>query len=114
MLKYIKKKHCHWQREEMQMQQQRIPLLLTPELEEKLKNEKIENIQAKFYPITYDLKPASPEDNIKFWIENELLVDYAEMQAALFPSKYKNARDYILKECTAGGKHDFTLTTLDD
>lgn len=92
----------------------RVPLLLSPEQEEKLKNEEIENIQAKFYQIRYDLKPASPEDNKKFWIENELLVEHAEMQAALFPTKYKNARDYILKECNAGGKHDFSLTTLSD
>ena len=92
----------------------RVPLLLSPEQEKKLKNEEIENTQAKFYSITYDLKLATPEEVEKLWIEEELLAEYAEMQAALFPSKYKNARDYILKECTAGGKHDFTLTTLDD
>ena len=90
-------------------------IILPPEQEEKLKNEKIENIQAKFYPVTYDLKPASPEENKKFWIENELLVEYAEMQAALFPNKYKNSRDYMEKEVFAyNGKHDFRLTTLDD
>lgn len=47
-----------------------IPLLLSPEQEEKLKNkehEEIEKPQAKFYSITYDLKQGTPEELIKLW-----------------------------------------------
>ena len=54
------------------MQLQRIPLFLTPEQEEKLKNEKIEKIDNKFYSVTYDLKQATPEEVAKLW-EMELL-----------------------------------------
>ena len=110
MLKYIKKKLCLWRREERQMQQQRIPLLLSPEQEEKLKNEEIKKTQIP----TATIKPATPEER-KFLIEMFLLSDYAQMQAALFPNKYKNSRDYMEKEVFAyNGNHDFTLTTLDD